>query len=1145
MAQLIGIFLFFIVVFSQAKERILQGVAAQRVITHAQLIRYTDDSPLPNYVLFRPTFQLNLQQFLSWFQRRFHLNDATTFELLSIEHDELGFTHYRYRQYYKGYPIAYTMLIVHVKQGIVHSFNGFYIPTQGLEEEIRVSEQQIKQKALQWITKRQGHPPKFLTPLQQILTWAPHSLNKITADNYTFAYRVEFHTYDPIDRKALFYATSSGKLLYVEDLIMEVDSPGIAVTQYAGTQPIIADFTGTIFRLRESGRGNGIWTLNLMGGFDPTSAVDFVDNDNFWNNVNPQKDEYAPDAHRAAEFYYDFLLDTFGRNSIDGNGYLMRCYVHWGSNINNAMWDGTATYYGDGNGTPPWVVPDIVGHEFTHGLTDFTADLIYQNESGALNESFSDIFGATLDWFYRPTQADWLVGNELGFVIRNMADPKQLGDPDTYLGQNWYTGSFDNGGVHINSGVQNYWFVLLSDGGSGVNDNGDSYNVTGIGIHKAIRIAYRNLVVYLFPSADYYDARFYAIRAAMDLYGPCSQEHISTTNAWYAVGVGAAYTPGVQADFYAPITQNCSAPFTVQFVNTSSNGYTFFWDFGDGNTDTNISPTHTYSAPGTYTVTLIADGGVCGKDTIQKVNYIQIDPSLICISAIDDSMQFTTCNGILTDDGGPTNNYSDNSNIVTTIYIQQANQIQLTFTEFKFEAGYDYLYIYDGPSTTSPLIGFYTGSNLPNGGTITTNSNAVTIRQTSDDFINDAGFVMEWQCIITGLPPNANFKASPVVTCSGAIQFQDLTTQGASSWYWDFGDGTTSTQRNPFHIYQNSDTYTVTLVACNYYGCDTTTQTVIVAKPQKPTIFVPDSVCPGDTFYVIAPSSIGDTYWYDNWFGGNIIHIGDTLISVMNQNLQSFFARNVVSFPIKKVGPVDNTFGSGGYFNNNQRRLYFDVHNPCIIKSVKVYSQIAAYRTIEILDASGQSVDSRTVWIPAGVHRIPLDFDLNPGTDYQIKVSSDTVALYRNSSGANYPYTAQDLITITRSDATGSLAYQYYYFFYDWEVTQRPCQSSMNYKTVVAKDSAACVVQATLAEGLTPVRLYPNPASQQVYLEVPKGVYSQAILYDLQGRKLKQWDLSLQQALHILRLPDGLPQGLYLLRLQAKETTTALKFWIK
>ena len=119
--------------------------------------------------------------------------------------------------------------------------------------------------------------------------------------------------------------------------------------------------------------------------------------------------------------------------------------------------------------------------------------------------------------------------------------------------------------------MQNYWFYLLAEGGSGVNDLGNSYSVQGIGIEKAAAIAYRNLSVYLTPDAQYIDARFYSIQSAIDLFGSCSEEVIAVTNAWYAVGIGEKFSGKVRADFVASANFACELPALVNFQNFGIN----------------------------------------------------------------------------------------------------------------------------------------------------------------------------------------------------------------------------------------------------------------------------------------------------------------------------------------------------------------------------------------------------------------------------------------------------------------------------------------------------------------------------------------------------------------------------------------------
>lgn len=199
---------------------------------------------------------------------------------------------------------------------------------------------------------------------------------------------------------------------------------------------------------------------------------------------------------------------------------------------------------------------DIVSHEFTHGVIRNSSALAREDEPGALNESFADIFGlmaeritvngeveTNLTWAYGHSdifQRYFNNPNAGGRHLKADCSGFDLGQPDTYGGLYWT--DFDcpgtNGDKHSKGGVQNFWFYLLSEGGSGTNDIGESYSVSGIGETKASKIAYWSMVNEMMTSSQFSDARAGAESAAILLYGECSNEHIQTVNAWHAVGVG-------------------------------------------------------------------------------------------------------------------------------------------------------------------------------------------------------------------------------------------------------------------------------------------------------------------------------------------------------------------------------------------------------------------------------------------------------------------------------------------------------------------------------------------------------------------------------------------------------------------------------
>ncbi|MBO7606775.1 MAG: M4 family metallopeptidase [Paludibacteraceae bacterium] len=243
--------------------------------------------------------------------------------------------------------------------------------------------------------------------------------------------------------------------------------------------------------------------------------------------------------------------------------------------------------FSDSSIMKPVVALDVMAHEFTHLVIGFNGHggLDNQGESGALNESFADIMGTAVEFYTFGSDANWSIGEDVMLYLCDMrrldcpkksachskdkyvshllelcdlTDVSQLPEdavdminefdgsnstdphPDTYKGEYWIdteADSIDNGGVHRNSGVQNYWFYLLSEGGFGVNDNGNPYDVKGIGIEKATQIAYRNFTYYLTPQATFVDAVDGSMNAAADLYGKKSEEQKSVYDAWCAVGL--------------------------------------------------------------------------------------------------------------------------------------------------------------------------------------------------------------------------------------------------------------------------------------------------------------------------------------------------------------------------------------------------------------------------------------------------------------------------------------------------------------------------------------------------------------------------------------------------------------------------------
>jgi Zn-dependent metalloprotease len=288
------------------------------------------------------------------------------------------------------------------------------------------------------------------------------------------------------------------------------------------------------------------------------------------------------DADQAYDYFgdtYDFYFTEHGRDSIDDAGMTMSAtvrhcvysggYYPYGCPMTNAFWTGTRMLFGEG-----YVADDVVGHELTHGVTQNETALIYAYEPGAINESFSDIWGEFIDQTNGAgddsASAKWLLGEDVpGGAIRDMKNPQSMGQPAQYLGDDWYTGSGDYGGVHINSGVGNKLCYLLTDG-----DTFGGQVVYGMGISKVADLFYGTQVSGLLGAASgFYDWGEALVQSAYNLVardaglapGPdvwAAGDGANVLNACLAVRILDAYTveiyPGVYS-YYGPVLRNLRA----------------------------------------------------------------------------------------------------------------------------------------------------------------------------------------------------------------------------------------------------------------------------------------------------------------------------------------------------------------------------------------------------------------------------------------------------------------------------------------------------------------------------------------------------------------------------------------------------------
>ena len=616
---------------------------------------------------------------------------------------DLGYLHERYAQYYKGIKIENSDIRVRYLNGVFVSANGDYIDAPNIDVSIVITPEDAIKKAIEhigaekyrWEDEDENNYLKKITNNEKNSFYPNPEIvickNYIDLQDTTFhiAYKIDIYAQEPLSSDYVYVDAKNGNILAVNSMIRNyINTTGTADTRYSGTRTISTayDTNTNLYVLRDYTRGKGIETFNMKSSGDVSLMTDFTDDDNYWSKAefhNANKDDAGLEAHWGAMITWDYFYNVHGRYSFDNNGAKIQCFVNSLAGLADAVWgivgDIGIMDFGSGNATfDTYVCLSLVGHEFGHGVSQYTANFYYWNhwgnlESMAICESLSDIWGACVsnyanDSFPELNKNIWLHRSDLGtnvrsFINPNLSTPPQ---PDTYGGGAYWSGS--NGGAHHNAGIMSHWFYILCEGKSGTNGIGNAYNVTGIGISKAEKIAYRALAVYMTGHTTFADARTHTIQAAIDLYGHCSPEVIGVANAWHAVGVGNAitsysaaicqgktysdsnFTGLTQAGFYCDTLQNISGRdsiicFTLtEYPSVPITNYSASFCYGKTYSDANF--TNLTQADIYY-------------DTLQNINGCD---SIIELTLTVNSVFFTQIN----DSIGAGDSYNFNGKLLTT-----------------------------------------------------------------------------------------------------------------------------------------------------------------------------------------------------------------------------------------------------------------------------------------------------------------------------------------------------------------------------------------------------------------------------------------------------------------------------------------------
>ena len=497
--------------------------------------------------------------------------DVSTLRSRSVTEDELGMVHVRFDQFIDGVRVFEGDLVTHAR-----------------------SDGSFKEDSVGKILKTLLKPGKAKLTADDALAAARAAfgenapadaelviLPSANGNGFELAWSVDIDNTATEDqvlsprREQMMIDAHTGAVLNRWSNLQTTAATGIGTGYYAGAVAALPvdQVSATSFTLKDI--PNNAWTTDYNNKTDcflfctPQVGTVYTSTSSTFgtNGALTDRKSIGVDAHHFSEKTLSYFSTMFGRNGIDNqnnrtlgsssNAGKMVSRTHYGSKYNNAFWNGKWMTYGDGDGTTynPFDAVDVVGHEMTHGITERTAKLTYKNESGAANESFSDIFGTAVEYFVGTKTgfngivyaADYKIGEDLYIVraaskaLRHMDEPHMASnggytaddDPDHYSER--YTGTGDSGGVHINSGIQNKVFYLLAAGGTHHKNPGVAY--AAIGLDKAARISYRALTVYCTASSNFSAVRVAFVNAANDLYGANSAESNAVASAWTAVGV--------------------------------------------------------------------------------------------------------------------------------------------------------------------------------------------------------------------------------------------------------------------------------------------------------------------------------------------------------------------------------------------------------------------------------------------------------------------------------------------------------------------------------------------------------------------------------------------------------------------------------
>lgn len=513
----------------------------------------------------------------SFLKNTYNFDENTTFKTyLEKPFFKNGSFIRKQNQYYKGHRVEFGQVTITYKNNTLLSLGTNIIPIQDYNPVILISENDALKVALQdigakeyaWqsefeqssLQRRTQNPNATYYPKGELVIIDKSYFDNSSISTFALAYVFTIQSSQPFAIKRYYVDATTGEILHKGSTLCHVTGDA-NTTRYSGKRQIETErMDDGRYRLHDATRR--INTLDVNLSLDETT-LNFTDNDNDWTTTEHQQnhDDAALDAHWGASVTYDYFQNVFSRNGWNNQGGALENRVHTNfsnlPNDRNASWSNGVIRYGDGNGddgerASPMTALDIVAHEIAHGIvqtsgsTDGTNSIIYDTqiinlrESVSIQEGLSDIWAAMVEYDTDPTKETYIAMDEITTMPndekRNLANPKDTGNPDTYGEINWLP-TTDYFSIHRNSTIMSHWFYILAEGDDGINDLGNSYDVTGIGKQAAAEFLYQAQVGFK-TYMTFVDVRNTTVLAAINKWGRNSDEAKAVCQAWYAVGVG-------------------------------------------------------------------------------------------------------------------------------------------------------------------------------------------------------------------------------------------------------------------------------------------------------------------------------------------------------------------------------------------------------------------------------------------------------------------------------------------------------------------------------------------------------------------------------------------------------------------------------